>query len=64
MAGELNFTGVFWNWLDYLDFETIGFLIIIIFVSSWLISLGYWKYKRFDEKYNQSICEQRAKPKN
>jgi high-affinity nickel-transport protein len=61
VASELNFRGVFWNWLGALDFETIGFLIIIIFVFSWLVSLGYWKYRRFDEKYNQSICEQRAK---
>ena len=65
VASELNFTGVFWNWLGALDFETIGFLIIIIFVFSWLVSLGYWKYRRFDEKYAQSICEQRPKqPKN
>lgn len=60
LASELNFTGVFWNWLGALDFETIGFLIIIIFVFSWLVSLGYWKYSRFDEKYNQS--EHRVKP--
>lgn len=51
VASELNFTGAFWNWLAALDFETIGFLIIVIFVGSWLISLGYWKYRRFDEKY-------------
>jgi high-affinity nickel-transport protein len=51
LASELNFTGAFWSWLNALDFETVGFLIIIIFVTSWLISLGYWKYRRFDEKY-------------
>jgi high-affinity nickel-transport protein len=54
IASELSFTGSFWNWLSTLDFETIGFLIIAIFVLSWLISLGYWRYGRFDEKYNSN----------
>jgi len=52
VGSELNFTGAFWNWLGALDFETIGFLIIAIFVVSWLVSLGYWRYRRLDEKYN------------
>jgi high-affinity nickel-transport protein len=51
VASELGFTGSFWDWLGALDFETIGFLIIAIFVLSWIVSLGYWKYRRLDEKY-------------
>jgi high-affinity nickel-transport protein len=51
VASELKLTGVFWNWLGALDFETIWFLIIIIFVVSWLISVAYWKYRKFDQKY-------------
>jgi nickel/cobalt transporter (NiCoT) family protein len=60
VASELNLTGAFWNWLAALDFETIGFLIIIIFVASWLISLGYWKYRRFDEKYAPNLARSNA----
>jgi len=60
-ASELNLTGVFWEWIGALDFETIGFLIIIIFVMSWLISAVYWKYRGFDEKYAPKNTQQRAK---
>jgi high-affinity nickel-transport protein len=60
VASELNLTGAFWNWLGALDFETIGFLIIIIFVVCWLISLGYWKYMRFDEKYAPKLTRQQT----
>jgi high-affinity nickel-transport protein len=49
MASELNLTGTVWGWLGELDFETIGFGIIIIFLASWLISFVIWKYRRFDE---------------
>jgi len=49
LAGELGLSGVFWAWLNGLDFESIGFLIVAIFVLSWLISTIVWKYKRFDK---------------
>jgi len=48
-AAELNLTGSFWNWLNNLDFETLGYGIIVIFLVTWLISVGVWKYKRYDE---------------
>lgn len=51
IANELKLTGAFWNMLSDLDFETIGFGIIIIFLASWLLSVAVWKYRRFDEVY-------------
>jgi len=51
IANELSLTGPFWGWLSGLDFETIGFGIIIIFLASWLVSVAVWKYRRFDEIY-------------
>lgn len=54
LASELRLTGVFWDLLSDLDFETIGFGIIILFLASWLLSVVVWKYRRFDE-----ICTQK-----
>jgi len=51
IANEMNLTGTFWGWLGSLDFETIGFGIIIIFLVSWLVSVVIWKHGRFDEVY-------------
>jgi len=56
IATELNLSGAFWNWLSALDFETIGFGIIIIFLASWLVSVAIWKYRRFDEIYSTKPC--------
>ena len=53
IATELNLTGPLWRWLTSLDFETIGYGIISIFLASWLIAVAIWKYKRFDERYSQ-----------
>src|SRR6267143_2816304 len=52
LSSELKLSGPFWKSLGALDFETMGFGIIGIFVVSWLASMAYWKYKRYDELYN------------
>jgi high-affinity nickel-transport protein len=52
LSDELNLSGPFWNWLGTLDFQTMGIGIIGIFVVSWLASMAYWKYKRYDELYS------------
>jgi len=53
IANELNLIGPFWDQLSRLDFETIGFGIITIFLVSWLVSVAVWKYRRFDEIYSR-----------
>ena len=49
LANELNLSGPFWTLLSNLNFESIGYGIIAIFLSAWIVSLAYWKYRRFDE---------------
>ena len=49
LVGQLNLNGGFWSWLSALNFEMIGFGIIGIFVFSWLLSFGYWRYKKYDK---------------
>ena len=49
LANELGLSGPLWDSLGTLNFEGLGFGIIGIFLSAWIVSLAYWKYKRFDE---------------
>lgn len=51
LSTELNLGGGFWVWLDGLDFETLGYGIVAIFVASWAISMLYWKLNRFEQRY-------------
>lgn len=46
---ELNLGGGYWNTLENLDFETMGFAIVGIFVVTWASAYAVWRYK----KYNQ-----------
>ena len=49
LANELRLSGPFWTSLGNLNFESIGYGIITIFLSAWIVSLAYWKYKQFDK---------------
>jgi high-affinity nickel-transport protein len=50
LASELNLTAPYWMWVENIDFETIGYAIITMFLVSWLIAWVIWKYKRFDKR--------------
>jgi len=45
---EFNLTGSFWNWLENLDFESLGFAIVAIFVITWVSAYAVWKYKKYE----------------
>ena len=56
LSTELNLSGLFWSWLNTINFEMIGFGIIGIFILSWVISFSYWRVKKYDklDPFNQT----------
>jgi high-affinity nickel-transport protein len=50
LADRLNLQGPFWIFIDGLNanFGSLGYLIIAIFVASWLVSLAVYRLGRFD----------------
>ena len=51
-AQELNWNSGFWGWLQNLDFETLGFVVVALFLSSWLVSVIYYRHKGYEEKFD------------
>lgn len=49
LSSELHLSGGLWNTLNGVNFESLGFLIVAIFVASWIVSIAVYKYKRFEE---------------
>ena len=43
-----DLTGGLWTWLAHLDFSTIGYLIIGVFLISWLGSTLIYRLKKYD----------------
>lgn len=48
-ADRLNLTGGFWDGVARLDFENVGYVIVAIFLFSWIGSTLLYKLKRYDE---------------
>jgi high-affinity nickel-transport protein len=51
VQGELNLTGPFWAPIASLNnnFGMLGYVIIGIFMVSWIVSVAFYKLKRYDE---------------
>jgi high-affinity nickel-transport protein len=51
-ADQLGWRGPFWEWLGGLDLNTVGFLVVGMFVFTWAVALLVWRYGRIEEKWN------------
>jgi nickel/cobalt transporter (NiCoT) family protein len=51
LADQLHLTGRFWDFIGSLDdnFGMIGYVIIGVFILSWLLSAAVYRWKRFEE---------------
>jgi nickel/cobalt transporter (NiCoT) family protein len=47
----LQVVGAGWSWLDALDFSTLGYGIVALFVLTWATSAVVWKVSRVEERW-------------
>jgi nickel/cobalt transporter (NiCoT) family protein len=50
-AGQLGWHGPLWDWLGGIDLNTVGFVIVGLFVVTWAVALLVWRYARIEEKW-------------
>jgi high-affinity nickel-transport protein len=51
LADKLGLTGGFWTWLGSLDFEILGYVIVGLFVLTWVAATLIWKVRRIEERW-------------
>jgi high-affinity nickel-transport protein len=52
LAGsELNLSGRFWNWLENIDINQLGFFIVGLFVTTWIVALAVWRWGRIEQRW-------------
>ena len=51
LGDQFHMKGTFWEWMDSLNknFGTLGFIVIAVFVASWLASILIYRMNRYDE---------------
>ena len=51
VASQLGLTGPLWTTLENIDLNTIGFMIVGLFVATWALALGVWRYGHIEERW-------------
>jgi high-affinity nickel-transport protein len=54
-SDRLNASGGFWDWLNNLNFNLIGYFIVGLFVVTWVIALSVWRYGHIEEKWTAHL---------
>ena len=55
LARELSLHGWFFNVMATLNFESLGYAIVGLFVFGWALSVSIWKLRRMEERWGTSI---------
>ncbi|HEY0388110.1 MAG TPA: HoxN/HupN/NixA family nickel/cobalt transporter [Gaiellales bacterium] len=51
LSARFAFSGGFWTWLNGLDFGTLGYGIVGLFVLMWATSVAVWKLTNIEERW-------------
>jgi high-affinity nickel-transport protein len=55
MSQQLGLHGRFWTDMQGADINTLGFIIVGLFVATWVVALTVWKLGRIEEKWSAGI---------
>lgn len=52
LAGQLGLHGGFWDWVSGLNLNAVGFMIVGLFVLTWIGALLIWRFGRIEQKWS------------
>ncbi|HEV2372445.1 MAG TPA: HoxN/HupN/NixA family nickel/cobalt transporter [Streptosporangiaceae bacterium] len=55
VAQEYGLGGPFWHWVSSLNINTLGFMIVGLFVLTWAAALAIWRFGRIEDKWAAGI---------
>jgi nickel/cobalt transporter (NiCoT) family protein len=55
LAAKLELQGTFWRLLGSLDLNHLGYVVVALFVATWLFSVALWKAGRFEQRWGSLV---------
>jgi len=55
LSGQFNWAGGVWNVINNLDFNKMGFIIVVAFVVTWVAAFTIWKTRRIEERWGTMV---------
>ena len=56
ISGQLNFTGGLWNFANNFNLNSAGFIIVGLFVVTWIIALAVWRFAHIEERWSAGMA--------
>jgi nickel/cobalt transporter (NiCoT) family protein len=54
-ADKLNLSGGLWDFVSTLDLNLVGYLIVGLFVVTWVLALAIWRFGRVEERWSARL---------
>jgi len=55
IAQHLDAQGSFWNWFENININELGFIIVGMFVATWIVALSIWRFGHIEERWSAQI---------
>jgi nickel/cobalt transporter (NiCoT) family protein len=55
LAAKLGADGAFWSWVENVNINKLGFIIVGMFLATWAIALSIWHFGRIEERWSERI---------
>jgi high-affinity nickel-transport protein len=59
-ASKLGAHGSFWSWVENININTLGFIIVAMFVLTWVAALAIWHLGHIEERWSAHLREGEA----
>jgi high-affinity nickel-transport protein len=57
IASHLNLSGSFWTWFENIDINMLGYIIVGMFVVTWVIAVSVWHLGHIEERWSAHLEE-------
>ncbi|HTA14749.1 MAG TPA: hypothetical protein VK781_07825, partial [Solirubrobacteraceae bacterium] len=55
IASKLQAQGPFWSWVEAIDINQLGFIILGLFILTWAVALAIWRFGHIEERWSAQI---------
>ncbi|UOB15103.1 HoxN/HupN/NixA family nickel/cobalt transporter [Streptomyces sp. HP-A2021] len=56
LVEQLGLHGPFWNWVSGLDLNVLGYVVVALFVATWVVALLVWRLGRIEDKWTGGLA--------
>ncbi len=60
IASQLNLSGGFWDWFENININALGFVIVGLFIITWVIALSIWRFGRIEQRWGASLSDRES----